>query len=568
VTLAVQFDWPGYYIAFFLALHGIFSGLRRGLRPLWKPEFTWVACFSAVVLANFVGFFVWIHLQRGGLEDMWAAYRFRSLEYPGYLSLLFHRTMDLHGPVLLVLLVEWTRLTLKRTIEMKVGLRDLLPSVFLAAQIIHSVVFKQAGYIHSYWTYWVGVALAVGSADALLTFSRWLAARLPARLSGARTTAAVMAIVLVPVIGYQACLAARKFSWGVTSGHAMYHRPYHDGYPEAMWAGHMRSLFPRGQVRWLVHQSIRHRFIELTTYLDGPVEERGDLVIHEKDRAAEGRVLLVADVHRIIDPANVERLRKLAMVHDTWVWNRRFVALDVTSQPPPGGRPGSRAWLLETGPSSALWRWFVNPHRPPARWVPDPAPHVAARMLTALPGLAREQIMGGFEGRTTHWNCPAGEVVSALRGSPELKDGKPLIMRSLVPYCRQPRLAGTPAGPPPTEGPYCGEEPPGPERTVRCGPGETAVGMFGNYGDLIDGVGLICAKMGTGKDGETILGKTHRTAEIGTAETGVPFEILCPEGQVVAGFRGRWTMRIVAAGIACAPLSEIVAAVPRAGGGP
>jgi hypothetical protein len=92
--------------------------------------------------------------------------------------------------------------------------------------------------------------------------------------------------------------------------------------------------------------------------------------------------------------------------------------------------------------------------------------------------------------------------------------------------------------------------------------------MFGNYGDLIDGVGLICAKMGTGKDGETIPGKTHRTAKIGTAETGVPFEILCPEGQVVAGFRGRWTMRIVAAGIACAPLSEIVAAAKRAGGGP
>ncbi|MBW2262864.1 MAG: glycosyltransferase family 39 protein [Deltaproteobacteria bacterium] len=561
VTLAVQFVWPGYYIAFFLALHALVSALKRGFRPLWKPEFTWVSSFVLVVLLNFLGFFLWIHFQHGGLEDMWAAFRFRAAGYPGYLSLIFHRSMDLHGVVFLVLLVEWTRLTLKRTLEARVGLRDLLPSVFLAAQIIHSVVFKQAGYIHSYWTYWVGVALAIGGADALLTLSAWLNSIPRRRMSGPRMKAAVMAIVIVPIIGYQAVFAAQKFSWGVNSGHAMYFRPYHDGYPEAMWARHMQALYPRGDVSWLVHDSIRHRHIELFYYLDGPTQERSEIVIHPKDRTMAKHVLFIADVHRITNPDDIERLHQLSLKHDTRVWNRRFVAIDVAWHGPTPQSPRSEAWLLEKAPSSALWRWFVNPHRPPARWVVDPAADVPGRMLSSLPGLAREQVVGGVHGHEVRWSCPAGEALFSLRGSSEMRDGKPLVMRSLVPSCRQVK----PAGPPPTTGPYCGEEPPSVERTVGCGPGEAAVGMFGNYGDLIDGIGLICAKMDASKEGAEILSDPHRTEQLGTAATGSPFEIMCPEGQVAAGYRGRWSARIVAAGIACAPLGEILASP---GGGP
>src|SRR5690606_7035628 len=62
VTMAVQFDWPGYYIAFFVAVHAFVHGIVRGHSDrFWKREWSFVAIFSVVVLANFAAFagFIW-----------------------------------------------------------------------------------------------------------------------------------------------------------------------------------------------------------------------------------------------------------------------------------------------------------------------------------------------------------------------------------------------------------------------------------------------------------------------------------------------------------------------------
>jgi len=102
VTMAMQFDWPAYYVAFLIAVHAVVAGIVR--RPgwlRWRPEYTYVAVFSVVVLLNFGAYFAWIASTRGSLDGMVASFRTRSVSPSGYFSTLGGRSLDLHGAVLL-----------------------------------------------------------------------------------------------------------------------------------------------------------------------------------------------------------------------------------------------------------------------------------------------------------------------------------------------------------------------------------------------------------------------------------------------------------------------------------
>jgi hypothetical protein len=54
--------------------------------------------------------------------------------------------------------------------------------------------------------------------------------------------------------------------------------------------------------------------------------------------------------------------------HRVLVHQRRFVAIDLSDE---SGEV--EAWRRVELPSDFLWRWLVNPARPPVRWVREPA---------------------------------------------------------------------------------------------------------------------------------------------------------------------------------------------------
>lgn len=577
VTMAAQFDWPGYYISFFMAIHAFVHGLARGRILRWKPEYTWVIVFSLVVLANFGGFFLWIYLERGNLHDMWGVFKFRSGSPGNYYGHVFERSLDLQGIVFLVLLVEWLRLFLKRTLSWTVGIRDLIPSLFFVAQLIHSLVFKQAGYIHSYWIIWASVTLAVGGADVVLSFVGWLSRAIHQRRRAAASTplpsgllrAAVMLLVLVPLLGYQSYFAAKKFWWGVSTGHGSYVRPYFDGYIEAMSVKQLRSHYDREHLRWILHDTIRHRQIAFFWYLDAPREQRPRIVVRPRDRKAAKHVFYVVDVHRLQNENDLEKLHQLSNKHPTEVWNRRIVTVDVARSHPNPKKPRNRAWILKPRPRSILWSWFVNPRHPRGDWVPDPDPDVVKRMLSPVKDLSPEQLAGGNAGRWTRWNCLSGQALYALHGGTLDEKNKPPVMRWIVPYCRLLDPEGDLTEHLVTEGPYQGEEPPGRKKILTCRPGDAIVGLHGKKGACVDALGIICAGVEPPEEegGKPRLTTMYKSRMVGSQDTGHRFEFVCPPGHVATSYRGRWLNKILLAGIACAPLEHVLDAAHRYGGG-
>src|SRR5690606_3734764 len=125
-------------------------------------------------------------------------------------------------------------------------LADLVPWLFLVAQIIHSIVFENAGAIHAYWTYHAGPALALGGAIILTDWGRAAAtaverlARRATRPERVRTVrAAGLALIggaFAVMVLAQAAYAIDQHRWGYDTGRAAYSYPYHDEYYETRWA--------------------------------------------------------------------------------------------------------------------------------------------------------------------------------------------------------------------------------------------------------------------------------------------------------------------------------------------
>jgi 4-amino-4-deoxy-L-arabinose transferase-like glycosyltransferase len=250
VTMAMQFDWPAYYVAFFVAVHALIAGLAR--RPgwlRWRPEYTFVVVFSIVVLANFGGFFAWIAATRGGLSEMVTSFRGRTGSPPDYASFVWMFTRDLRGYVAVGLLAAWLGVFVTRVVRRRAQVRDLVPSAFVFAQLISSLVFKDAGRVHSYWTYYLGPAIALGGADALVTFARlWVGAAKRWPKVPRFAPALMVLLVGAPLFAHQARFAWVQLGWGFAFGSGAYIQPYTDQFEEIMWVKEVAKRFDRTSV--------------------------------------------------------------------------------------------------------------------------------------------------------------------------------------------------------------------------------------------------------------------------------------------------------------------------------
>jgi len=173
--MACQFDWPPYYIAFFLFLHALVGGLRRHPVKLRQTaEFSFLVVFGAFVLVNFFGYFLWIFLKMGSLRNMVDSFVSRSASPDDIWSQTLTRLPDMFPALVLSLAAFWLISFLVRLGRGQSQMRDLLPLSYFLAQTVHQAVFKEAGYLHVYWFYHAAPFVSVASGIALVASARFV----------------------------------------------------------------------------------------------------------------------------------------------------------------------------------------------------------------------------------------------------------------------------------------------------------------------------------------------------------------------------------------------------------
>jgi hypothetical protein len=566
VTMAVQFDWPGYYIAFFIALHAMVTGIMRGPGLLrWRRETTFVLLFSLAVLANLVFFFLYIAILQGNLNQMKDAFFYRTAEVGGYYPAIWHRTRQLQGWIPMTLGAGWVVLLVGELARGRSRLVHMVPLLFLFAQVIHSVVFKQAGIIHAYWTYYASPAIAVGGAVLVVALARALreAAGRIVLASGwhprrpwaqAALLAAVVAAAGVPLLAYQGRAAFKRMRWGFATGAAAYNPDYSDQFGEIMWAKQLARRYPRPTVRYLVDASVDWR-IEFAYYIDSPITPTAYLGFGSAPGASRTRSVLLVDLKR--SNAGVT-LSKLFEKYKAAVWDRRFVAFE---QRPPGPGP-VEAYVSEGQPAPLWWRWLVNPNRPPIRWVPDPDPGAVASLFNTTITLSADLRKGGYGGGPMAWDCPAGHVMSGCSSTTIKTKLGGVLLSAVKPLCRKMtadlRTAGAKAGE--VTGPWLGRWAETGETKSVCRQGDLPVGMkvYVSKGSWVAGLAMMCAGVlshaeGEGGEIDVKLAPAYRSVLAGR-EAGPAYDLACPAGSVVWGFTGRGGDLVDAAGVTCVRL--------------
>jgi len=419
ISCAMQFDWVGYYFAFFIGLHALVRALRvhDGRSLLRRLGFT--LRFSGVVLFNVALFFGWIAWLRGGLSEMGAAFTQRSHSPAGYLKLVFERSTDLYGLGFMALLGIWLVYATVRVFRRRATAIDLIPWTFFGAQLIHSVVFKSAGAIHSYWTIYAGPALAVGGAMVLVAgatvVGRWF------MRSGHPTHASTLVPVVLLMVGAtaQANYALGQHLWGHDNHRASYLDYTNDEWAESQWSILLHKRFGRDGTCYLVHPSA-DRTVQVMYYLDAQRRDGKRALLSPSFRATTDlaceREILLVDRTRI-NAQEAERLPELIQEHPTIVLDRRFVAVIFKDgrKPTAGSPEDFEAWLMAPRPAPWWWSWLVSTRNPPFVIEEDPdrdwllAEGIAEWHGGSTPGWA-----GGSGGTHQELTCPPGAFVHAI----------------------------------------------------------------------------------------------------------------------------------------------------------
>lgn len=559
VTMAMQFDWPGYYLAGFIGIHALIEALspRRVAavggpdspeaawadRPLWSRG-AFLVRFSLVVLLNAAAFFGWIAALRGGLSAMWAAFELRSGEVDGYGALLWKRSLDLYGGALLALLLCWALWATYRVFRGQGRRRDLIPWFFLLAQLIHSTVFKSAGAIHSYWTFYVGPALAIGGASLLVhLWDRRNA--IPWRFAPH-----VVAALFIIAAAAQTHYAIKRHFWGYANHRAAYVGNASEEWLDVQWAKDLAARYGRDGTCYLIHPSAGRR-IHITYYLDAPRVEnfepsaKGE-VAKNLCSIGDKRVALFdlskAHVHQ------EDAIWDMVFTRKSLIWAQRFVAVEVDEVREPA-RPHiiGLAWVEE--PASVVWSWLVNSRHPPGHWRHDPS-------TDWWPALdrTRSRWAGGRNGPSTEVDCPGDEVVTALRITT-----KDRIVASAEVLCRPLHETLRRKSPPIDELPGAGRL----GRTVTpntvlstCSNNAVATGLHGRAGVLVDSLGLICRPTRRQGGSPPTLAEPRDAPHRG-GTGGTSYRLSCPDGEVLTGVAARSEGLVIAVSPRCSPLSGL-----------
>ena len=487
-AVAAQWDWPAYPIAFLVFCVALWRGRHR-----LRVELPFLVSLAVTMLVSFGAFFAWIWRTHGSFADMRGALAMRTGAVDGLAARLWERSLDLYGPIVLLLLAAWLIWKPRR----ERAPRDIIVFAFLIGQLFHSLVFRQAGFIHAYWTWHAnpGVAIAVGELVA------WACA------TWRRPSYAIAVSCLV----VQALFAVRQFEWGYATGGASYAYAASDTdqREENLWAREVARTFPREGTRYWVSASIHRRRTELDVQLDAPIFAAEAYLTPPRPRASHEVALL--DLHHLaLDIEARGRLLDAIAAHATRVWDDRFIAIDLAAPAGPLIR-----FVRRDEPTGWWWSWLHQPGAKRFTWVP--AEPRALFHASAIDG----ELHGASGGRAFRWTCPGGgrlfgldaafddERVTALRPRCDTGEG-PWVGGRFVerPSGLLGRLIGHPRRPLPTQAIVCADGGPlaglrvNADRTVRevaavCEGERNVVGLAGHYGDLVDGIAVLRADRGS-----------------------------------------------------------------------
>lgn len=559
LAVALWTDWPAYYFALFVALHAFETGLRRGGRPWrWRVQYAYVAGLTVLVLAGFLLYVRFVVGIAGSFDEMLHVFGQRSSTPPGYLRQLLRWVPELYGPVPLALFGLWLVGFVVRAVRRRLALGDFLPLFFLLAQLVHSRLFAEAGFLHRYWLLYGGVAVAAGAGRALVDLVR-LGRRLllgrPWRgpepvVSARRRLVAGLAPAVLLVGGFLAWQVPSSLgllAWGARTGRAsigMRGDPYGDQYEPIRWMQDVLREFPRGEAEFLLSAGVeRDKRVEWHYYLDAPYRLGPDEPPPPPPGQPVGSVVALFDLAVFAEPA---RLAPLAAAHRTLVHGRRWVAIDLTDP-----RPVFEARLLRGRPVPWWWRWLVSPVHPPADWVPDPQAAATRRLLEPLPAPVGRGGLGPAGGAPFGWDCPAGHVLHGIDASAGRPRRRQLFPASLRALCVPAQAVAQRQVVEPYVGPTIGPPPFGGAapsfRRLACPPGTAVVGLFGRAGRVVDAVGVLCGRVGS-----EAVGRAAGGAVVGGTGGG-PAEWRCPPGTAARGLHGRAGERLDRLEVVCAP---------------
>jgi 4-amino-4-deoxy-L-arabinose transferase-like glycosyltransferase len=371
ISVATQWDWSSYYVAFFMAMHAFFfrSGPPTPSRGLLRTHL-YAFALSVVVLANAGAFFAFVLHQRGSLDEMLGSAKQRSSSPNGYWELVFERGERMHGKLLPALLAAFLAWYPVRLLTRRARLGELAIVFFALVQLVHSTVFKEAGFIHSYWVYFLAPAeaLAVGviAQNAFDLASRGVKAatwRASERLRSALVLGARAALVAVFVATAIPLTktANEAIDWAFAKGFGAYVEPYDPQLYEAAWFRHITKRWHRGNAHFILSPNLGAR-IELRYYLDAPVDEQSRPTTSSLPPKREGR-------HRIwlSKEHSLNSIRTMARGHAVEIYDGSYVLIDFDS-----GTESLAAFKSREQKAPWWWRWLVHPTEPPRVWERDP----------------------------------------------------------------------------------------------------------------------------------------------------------------------------------------------------
>jgi hypothetical protein len=362
--MAMQWDWPAYYVAFAIALHWGLGWLRRqrggeASRTALRRGWLLLVGFCALVLASFGGFFLLAAWHAGGLQEIAGTFAARSgnvADAPGRLWSDVFR--PLYGTPLLALSAGWLVGWGLRLRWRHAEARDLLPVAFAFAGVMHVLLFRRTALIHPYWPWPLHPFLAIAGARSLLAMAvggRRLLERLarpPRRIAGAWPVAAL----LVAFGLFQVPFAIARF----TEGRRVYGSVGYEGYDarflQLRFAERLRA-WTDVETRVVAHAAMEHR-IHFPVTADRSVDPGGT----ELPRWAPGTdAVFVGPVAATVRSARVA----MAARHPYREYGPYYMV--------DGRWEGSdvRIWRLQRMSPSPGWRYWVSPWHGPHRAVRD-----------------------------------------------------------------------------------------------------------------------------------------------------------------------------------------------------
>ena len=177
-AMTATWDWPGYYLAFCIAVHWAWSLHVRRSASLPRGSATQLAAFCLWVLALFVGHFVLVEALTGNLDELRGAFNARrALSWSRFRTHLVVVPELMFTAPILGLCLAWLGAWGVRVTRGTAQARDLVPVAFLLAAAIHYWTFRWSAIVHSYWAWPMLPAVAIAVTTSLFEMGRWIRAR-------------------------------------------------------------------------------------------------------------------------------------------------------------------------------------------------------------------------------------------------------------------------------------------------------------------------------------------------------------------------------------------------------